>query len=665
MVPPFKPMAFIANALATLRCIHKKGPPAALCLRIDPAYSWSLFWYHYLRFLFMSRISFFSFLTIAAFLLGGCAQPTPKPSAQHLSQSGQGAVPDAPPPPLSVASGAVHSLPTPKQHELISLERYTVVVHEAPVKDLLFALARDAKLNIDIHPELNGTVTLNAIDQTLPSLLDRIARQVNLKWQFANGILQVEPDRPIWRQYQIDYPNLSRDTSSTVAIATQVAAQGTSGAAGGGSGSNISQTQIVNQSNHRFWQSITQGILGILGINQSAGTALTPVGSPQGSTSASASSTANSTGNGTSTTPSPPAAQPSAQQEASINGPSPVVIHPETGTLVVYATTRQHEEIQRFLDRVVQSARRQVMIEATVVEVELNDQYQQGITWDLLHTKSSTFRFRQIPNGASEQLPGGTPPSGFVPSLGTIEFVRPFGSNLLDFSIQLLQSFGKTKVLSSPKLSVLNNQTAILKVVESRVYFTLNATYQPGTAGVPGSWMITSTPNTVPIGFLMAITPQIASSGEIILNLRPTLSRLIGFVDDPAVAVNLAIARGELTNLPGVRSRIPEIQTREIESIIRVQNGDIAILGGLMREEVKEGSDTIPGIGQIPLLGELFRYRNSDTRKSELVIFLRPQVIDNPSLRGDYRTYAEELPSTQFFRNDPPTRPARFSLPER
>ncbi len=523
------------------------------------------------------------------------------------------------------------------------------MVHDTPVKELLLALARDAKLNIDIHPELTGTVTLNAIDQPLSALLDRIAQQVNLRWKQENGVLRVEPDTPFWRQYSVDYPNLSREMESTITIETQVASGSqrpgstsrrtattlarsadTTGALSGDlQRANRSRTEVINRGQHQFWQNLRDGLQQLIG-------ALAPSSS--------------------STTPAPPTASSGSGSAARSN----LIVHPETGIVMVYATARQHEAVQRFLDQLVRSARRQVMIEATVVEVELNDQYQQGISWDLLHNKNSTFRFRTAPNieGNTGVLPGGTSASGIVPSMGSIEFLRPFGSNLLDFSVQLLQSFGKTKVLSSPKLSVLNNQTAVLKVVENRAYFTLVTDYDTVTSGTGATrtLVISSELNTVPIGLVMPITPQISPSGEIILNLRPTLSRLIGYIEDPAVALNLAIAGVNLNNQQ-IRSRVPEIQTREIESVIRVRDGDIAVLGGLMREESGEGTDSVPGVTNIPLLGELFRYRNSTARKSELVIFLRPRLITDPSLRGSYQDFVGQLPTENFFRADPPQPP--------
>jgi len=207
----------------------------------------------------------------------------------------------------------------------------------------------------------------------------------------------------------------------------------------------------------------------------------------------------------------------------------------------------------------------------------------------------------------------------------------------LSAMLRMLESFGTLRVLSSPKISVLNNQSSVLKVVDNKVYFTLTVT--PGTAATtttpatPATYSTAAT--TVPIGFLMSVVPQISEGNEITLNLRPTISRITGYVADPSP--DLAKA--------GVANRVPEVQTREMESMMRVQSGDIAILGGLMQDSRDNNSDEIPGLSKLPVIGNLFKYRNEGSKKSELVIFLRPTVLTDASLNGDFRDYRASLTS--------------------
>jgi general secretion pathway protein D len=282
------------------------------------------------------------------------------------------------------------------------------------------------------------------------------------------------------------------------------------------------------------------------------------------------------------------------------------------------------------------------MIEATIAEVQLSDQYQQGINWQKFN--NGGFSVTQQPQGPAP-LPGGSIPGsgpGGVtypasstplpnPALAVLQYVGSPTSLLANESVavSLLESFGTVKVLSSPKLSVLNNQTAFLKVVDNRIYFNIGVQITPGTLGVPPIVTYTSTPATVPVGFVMSVTPSIDEAGMVMMDVRPTISRIIDYVNDP----NPALAQAKVV------SQIPEIQTREIESLMRVKSGDIAVMGGLMQDATNNSSDEVPGLGRIPWVGNLFKYKNNTHTKSELVIFLRPVVIRDASLDGDFSAY--------------------------
>ncbi|MCS7101243.1 MAG: type II and III secretion system protein [Burkholderiaceae bacterium] len=559
-------------------------------------------------------------------------------SEQHLQRPAAAPLPA--PPPLA----ETRQLPPPRT--AAPQETYRVSVQNVPVQELLFALARDAKLNLDLHPEVQGPVTLQAVDQTLVQILERVARQVEMRYSIEDGVLVVAPDRPFLRLYRVDYLNMQRDATSNIATATQVASTGSASAAAAG---NNSRTELVNVSNNRFWSSLIESIQSLLRETDK----ILPAELAEAPASAPAPAPAGAR-------PGQAAAQPAAPQapaprRALYREAASVIPHPETGTIAVRATARQHARVQEFIDRLIGAARRQTLIEATVVEVDLFDEYQQGIRWDLLRSRASNFSFTVLPSGTSDVLPGGTPASGQVPALGVLSFARNWGTGSVASALRLLESFGRTRVLSSPKISVLNNQTALIKVVDNFVYFTLSANYTPATANTPATLSVASSPNTVPVGFLMNVTPQIGDDNEIILNLRPTISRLMGFVDDPGVAVTLALMRQGGASVPEIRSRVPQIQTREMESIIRVRDGEIAVLGGLMRESVERGDDAVPGLADIPGVGEAFRFRNRRANKSELVIFLRPTIVRDPSLAGDFRALARSLPGPDFF--DDPVRP--------
>src|SRR5439155_10162836 len=212
-------------------------------------------------------------------------------------------------------------------------------------------------------------------------------------------------------------------------------------------------------------------------------------------------------------------------------------------------------------------------------------------------------------------------------------------------TLKLLEQFGDVRVLSSPKLSVMNNQTAILRVTRDIIYFTLTPSTTPITiAGTGGGGTInaipsfTTTPNVAAEGFMMAVLPQINESDHVVINVRPTIRRKVADEPDPNPA---------LLNTTG--NRIPVFETREFDSILRLHSGDTAVLAGLMQDSVENTETGIPGIRSIPLLGEALTNRSDLTRKTELVIFLRATVIKDPSIDGDYAQFRQLLPRIDFF----------------
>ncbi|HSD61772.1 MAG TPA: secretin N-terminal domain-containing protein, partial [Burkholderiales bacterium] len=419
--------------------------------------------------------------------------------------------------------------PVPVPKPAPKTELYSVSVVNVPVQELLFALARDARLNVDVHSGISGNVTLNAIEQTLPQILDRVSKQVDLRYEIQGQTIVAMPDTPFLRNYKVDYINMVRDTAGDVAISASISGTTTSTSGTGATvtsafgGNNLSNTKVTNNAKNHFWETLEKNVKDLLRetdkiIAESAAESATvqrvpapaTPGAPGGNQSGQA-------------PPQPtefittgPARRVSYREAAS------VIANPESGVITVRATARQHERVQEFLDGVVASARRQVLIEGTIVAVDLNDNYQQGIDWSILNTGSG-FSFNAPEGGAFNPLTSGNV------NLGVLRYLDPstsFGS--VNIAVKLLETFGTTRVISSPKLSVLNNQTAILKVVRNEVYFTIT----PGTVTVGGSGPAvttdpTATPNTVPIGLIMSVTPQISESDSVMLNVRPTISRKV------------------------------------------------------------------------------------------------------------------------------------------
>jgi len=250
-------------------------------------------------------------------------------------------------------------------------------------------------------------------------------------------------------------------------------------------------------------------------------------------------------------------------------------VNKEAGLLTVRATGQQHQEINQFLKEVSNSAQRQVLIEATIAEVTLNEEFQAGIDWSLVQQNSNgTASFDQVLTGA--QI---SPDNSFSLDLTNFNF---FGDSL-NLTLRALETFGDVSIMSSPKVMALNNQTALLKVVDNFVYFTLSVDVDPGDADSDSVVTYESELHTIPVGFVM----------------------------------------------------------------LKVNSGEIAVIGGLMQDEISESTNAIPLLGQVPLLGPLFRYQENKKTKTELVIFLKPVVIDHASVDGDLREFKRFLPSDE------------------
>ena len=593
-------------------------------------------------------------------LLAACAAPTPQqPLEGHLSTATTRtqAAADIPAP-------VQQTLALPKPRPAPKAETYSVVVNNVPVSDLLFALARDAKVNVDIHPGITGTVSLNAINQTLPQLLARIAKQVDMRFEMDGPNLSVMPDSPFLKSYKVDYVNMARSVTGTVAANTQIATgqpgsgSGTGGAATTpGSSGNTSRTEIVNTSRNAFWDSLERNIKDILretdkilpeGASEtvieqaSSQTASGAAALPQGSGPRAAQAVASALQSNPAPGSSSQASGNSVVRRSTFREAASVIINAETGVVTVRATGRQHEKVQEFIDRVVLASRRQVLIEATIVEVTLGDGYQQGIEWTKVITGATGVGLSVTPASINSNVGSAVKPF-------TLGYQNKQSNFEINSIVNILQAYGTAKVLSSPRLSVMNNQTALLKVVENFVYFNVKADTTT-TANVGTTVAVTTTPQSVSVGLVLSVTPQVGDTESVILNVRPSISSVVELKEDPNPSIPA-----------GVKNFVPQIRTREIESIMRVNNGEVAVLGGLMEDGINWKTGRVPILGNIPLIGEAFTTRNNAAVKSELVIFLRPVIIRDASLSGDFAPFRNQLPGENFFGQTNEAQPFNFT----
>lgn len=473
----------------------------------------------------------------------------------------------------------------PSQYSMPKL--YSVSAVDVPVADLLFNLAKDAQIQLDLASDVRGRLSINAIQQPLERIMKRVVEQVGAVYEMSHNTLSVRLDKPYWKNYEIDYVNVVKNIKDLTVMKMSV---GNVAGAVSNSGSQASEFTLESSATHDFWKSLKENIASMARLE-----------------------TANT------------GSQSGAAEDATLTSDSEfatltnVVVNKEAGMMTVYTNAKKHQQIGAYLHSTLHRTNKQVLIEATVIEVELSDQYQAGVDWGAL--KSSA-------NGSSDfgqSLLGtnlSTNPnfSVNVSSLGDWNF---------NLGIKMLQQFGDAKVLSSPKIMAMNNQAALLKVVNNEVYFTVDVNRESATAASAGITTFETTVHTVPVGFMMHVTPFI-SEDEISLNIRPTLSRIVGYVNDP----NPDLAR------ENVVSQVPIIQEREMDSVLRLRNRQTAIIGGLIQDSNDKIRAGVPGLSSIPWIGDLFSYRDDTVRKSELIIFIRPIIVTNPDVNhGDLQAY--------------------------
>ena len=482
---------------------------------------------------------------MALSLAAGCAGPVQSPPVPDHAR--------IPPPVLTPPPVSAPASPPP-------VETWSVAVEDVPVRELLFALARDAGVDMDVDPGIEARVTMNAVDAPLPLLLERISRHAGLRVEVESGALVARRDEPVLRIYSIDYVPFVRETLTVNEMGTGIG----SGIGAGADDENGSAANVTARTEHRFWDALVESVRAVLGEEP--------------------------------------------------GGAAHVFAHRETSLIAVRARAVGHREVALLLDRILASAHRQVLIEATIVEVDLDDRFRSGVDF------SRVFDDVEIEAG----LLGGNLANPPIARLSIPD---------LSLTVRLLSEFGDVRVLSTPLVMALNNQTAIVKIAENRVFFTSEVRTETSETTVERS--VQTKLHTVPVGLILLVTPSVAADDEVILNIRPTVTREIGFVVDPNPELAAA----------GVVSRIPEIAIREIESVLRLRSGEVAVLGGLMREESREDTAGVPLLSRLPGIGSAFRYRDRQQDKTELVVFLRPTVVREPRLAGGLRKFRRWWPS--------------------
>ena len=496
------------------------------------------------------------------------------------NNANQDSVPD------SVANSLIPTIDLAKSDvpEIKDDDRFDISVNAVPADQFFLSLVDGTNYNMVVHPEVKGSITLNLRNVTIPEVLEAARDVYGYEFVSTPYGFQVLPGRLRARIYQINYLNIERSGSSQTMVSSgSLTASNTSSSTDGSttnSASNVTGSEIrTEQTLNSFWTELQESVQAIVG-----------------------------SGEGRS-----------------------VVVNPQSGVVVVRALPNELREVEAYLQATQLIVQRQVILEAKFIEVTLNENFQSGINWSSLLTPGNeSITASNIGGGTVLVNESGT--SGIAGNTGNLDPANysaisgaeaaAFGGvftlalNFGDFTafIELLKKQGNVQILSSPRVSTMNNQKAIIKVGSDEYFVTDVSTTTAST-----STSTTFNPNIelTPFfsGIALDVTPQISQEGDVTLHVHPSISEV---VDQQKTVTVGNVAQ----QLPLALSTV-----RESDSIVRARSGQVIVIGGLMQERTNDQDAKTPFLGDLPGVGSLFNHKKQEGVKSELVILLKPVVV--------------------------------------
>ncbi len=455
--------------------------------------------------------------------------------------------------------------------------RFDLTVSNAPARQVFLSLVEGTPYSIVLHPDVSGQVSLQLKGVTVPEALEALRRVYGFDFRREGSRYFILGGGMQTRIFPVNYLTMSRrgksDTRVTSGIQSSGSPGGSGAAAGGSTQSSVNGIRVETDSKADFWKDLQDSLVAIIGSEDGR----------------------------------------------------KVIVNPQASLVVVRALPEDLRTIEDYLGITHATVNRQVVLEAKILEVQLSSGYQAGINWAAL-TKNGivaqTGGGSILGSGQSEiaGLGGNLTPGGTVPTTGTA--FSAFGGvisaafttgNFAAF-LEFLQTQGEVQVLSSPRVSTLNNQKAVIKVGTDDFFITNTTATPSGVLGVPAAVSTELSPFFS--GIALDVTPQIDDAGNIVLHIHPAISEVT------QKTINFTI-QTEPNSLPTASSRI-----QESDNVVRAQSGQVVVIGGLMKEVSTDDNASVPFFGDIPLIGNLFKQKRVTRIKSELVILLKPTIVD-------------------------------------
>ncbi|WCH22477.1 pilus (MSHA type) biogenesis protein MshL [Aeromonas salmonicida] len=503
--------------------------------------------------------------------------------------------------------GALATVPKSVQSELLQMnrppqaismpeQRLRIAAHDVEAVEFFGSLFKGSRYSVAVHPGVGGLVSVELKDVTLPEVLAVVGDMYGFDVQRKGNVFHVYPAGLRTETIPVNYLMMSRRGLSRTSVSTggvtandnnsnnssvdNANGSGSNNSSNGSSGSNSSNgTRIETDTNSDYWTDL-RGSLEML------------IGSGDGRA---------------------------------------VITSPQAGLVTIRAYPKELKAVREFLSQSETHLKRQVVLEARILEVALNEGYEQGVDWSGL--SASWDGNKGITGGGSlspTQLP--TTPNQIFTALGGGAGFKISDGNF-NVAVNLLKTQGDVNTLSSPRVTATNNQKAVIKVGTDEYFVTkASTTITSNSSGVSDR-----TPNVelTPFfsGISLDVTPQIDEEGKVLLHIHPSVID----TEEQNKVIDMGTSGGRL-ELPLAKSSI-----RESDTVVQANNGDIIVIGGLMKTDKQEIVSKVPLLGDIPWIGEAFTNRRESTKKVELVILLKPTVVEKDTWQNELKRSADLL----------------------